>query len=248
MVLSNPAIPAGSIVAVTGINGYIGSHVANECLKSGFKVRGVVRNATKSAWLKTLFAKHGDAFSLFEVADMFTDGGLDEAFAGVAGVAHVASPVVFETAPDKVVGPAVQGALTALKAAKKSGTVKRFVLTSSSRAATLALQNEVFTVSADSWNDAAVERAYANKDGVPEEKALEQAFDVYCASKVLSEKALWDFVRDEKPDFVANTVLPDTCFGTVLDPANQSRPSTAGWAADVLEQGDKAMVPRLSSE
>lgn len=45
------AIPRGSTVLVTGANGFIGSHVCNEFLQSGFDVKGAVRDTSKSSWL-----------------------------------------------------------------------------------------------------------------------------------------------------------------------------------------------------
>lgn len=44
-------IAPGSIVLVTGVNGYIASHVADQLLESGFNVRGTVRDVQKAAGL-----------------------------------------------------------------------------------------------------------------------------------------------------------------------------------------------------
>lgn len=40
---------------------------------------------------------------------------------------------------------------------------------------------------------------------------------VYCASKKLAEKAAWDFLKDEKPNFYLTTLCPPKISG----PANQ---------------------------
>lgn len=39
---------------------------------------------------------------------------------------------------------------------------------------------------------------------------------VYAASKVAGEKALWDFVKEQRPKFVVNTILPNFNVGTIL--------------------------------
>ena len=43
-----------------------------------------------------------------------------------------------------------------------------------------------------------------------------QGAHVYSASKVEGENALWKFVKEEKPKFVANTILPNLNFGRIL--------------------------------
>ncbi|KAL2281298.1 hypothetical protein FJTKL_11720 [Diaporthe vaccinii] len=123
--------------------------------------------------------------------------------------------------PDVVVGNAVKGVLNALRAAKKEGAgMKRFVYTSSSTAATFPKPGEVFSVTAESWNDEAVEK---------------DAFVVYAANKTESERAVWKWARETEPEFVINTVLPNANFGTVLSPENQGFPSTARWIKAVLD-------------
>lgn len=78
------AIPAGSTVLVTGSNGLIGSHIADQFLQRGFRVRGTVRDAGKNAWMTALFdAKYGTGqFELFQLPDMAVSGAFDEAVRG----------------------------------------------------------------------------------------------------------------------------------------------------------------------
>lgn len=81
---NNLALPEGSRVLVTGANGLIGSHVANQFLNLGFNVRGTVRDVAKSDWLRLLFEnKYGkDRFELLAVPDIASQGALDEAVKG----------------------------------------------------------------------------------------------------------------------------------------------------------------------
>ena len=49
------ALEAGATVFVTGANGLIGSHIADQLLKRGYHVRGAVRNAEKHKYLLDYF-------------------------------------------------------------------------------------------------------------------------------------------------------------------------------------------------
>lgn len=74
------ALNPGSTVFLTGVNGLIGSHIADQLLKRGYHVRGAVRNKIKSQWLSTYFdGKYkGTDFNLVEVPDMTVQGCYDE--------------------------------------------------------------------------------------------------------------------------------------------------------------------------
>lgn len=78
------AIPKGSTVLVTGTNGQVGSHVADQFLQFGYKVRGAVRDTKKNAWLNTVFnEKYGnDKFELVSIPDMAVPEAFDEAIKG----------------------------------------------------------------------------------------------------------------------------------------------------------------------
>lgn len=82
--IENPAIPKGATVLVTGANGLLGSHIADQFLEYGYNVRGTVRDTEKNAWLAQLFEKnHGPGrFELFKVPDMTAEGAYNEAVKG----------------------------------------------------------------------------------------------------------------------------------------------------------------------
>lgn len=78
--IDNPAIPKGSTVLVTGVNGFIGSQVASKFLEIGYNVRGTVRDTKKQAWMQDFFdERHGKGkFELYSVPDMAVEGAYDE--------------------------------------------------------------------------------------------------------------------------------------------------------------------------
>lgn len=80
----------GSTVLVTGITGYIGSHVADQLLQAGFKVRGTVRNVEKAAGLlKNWESKFGAGqVDLVVVQDISKPGAFDEAVKGYFKIQH----------------------------------------------------------------------------------------------------------------------------------------------------------------
>lgn len=83
----------GSLVLVTGANGFIASHTINELLENGYRVRGTLRSLEKAQWLVELFGKRfGDkAFEPVVVSDMVKEGAFDEVMEGCSGVVHMAS-------------------------------------------------------------------------------------------------------------------------------------------------------------
>ena len=49
-----PAIAPGSLVLVTGVNGFIASHVADQLIQAGYRVKGTSRDTTKTQWIQEL--------------------------------------------------------------------------------------------------------------------------------------------------------------------------------------------------
>lgn len=77
-------IPKQSTVLVTGITGYIASHVADQFLAAGYKVRGTSRSIEKAHSIKKVLEKRHGAGSveIVAVADMAKAGAFDEAVKG----------------------------------------------------------------------------------------------------------------------------------------------------------------------
>lgn len=130
--------PEGTI-AVTGASGLVGVYVVRALLRRGAQVRAVVRDAgddSKRAAVLAAAADLGDeAMSRLDFAsgDLLVAGSYDEALQGCTGVIHVAAVARILAGPPQqdIVRPAVFGVDNVFAAARRAGSVRRLVLTSS---------------------------------------------------------------------------------------------------------------------
>lgn len=104
--------PAGSLVAVTGANGYIGSHIVQQLLAKGYRVRAIVRDPTNPTKVAHLRALPHAAERLELAKGELSEEDYVRAFAGAAAVIHAASPYVYQAddADRDIVQPAIKGA------------------------------------------------------------------------------------------------------------------------------------------
>ncbi|KAG9511362.1 putative oxidoreductase [Fragariocoptes setiger] len=179
------------LVLVTGVSGYLGSHVAQQLLAHGYRVRGTVRSSSNTDYINTLrelLTKGQSNTSIeFVEADLLNKTCWSAAVAGCDYICHVASPFPLEVPShaDELIAPAVDGTLAVLKAAADSGTAKRVVLTSS-----LAAVHDVKLLGPDSDPN----KVYNEEDWVDPDEV-----EPYSRSKILAEKAAMKFV-EELPD------------------------------------------------
>lgn len=177
-------------VLVTGGSGYVGGRCVKTLLERGYDVRTTVRSLAKEAALRAAVSG-GDRLRVF-AADLTKDEGWDDAMAGCDYVLHVASPLGGQSDPGAFLAPARGGTLRVLAAATKAG-VKRVVMTSAAAAARPR-------------RGVSDETVWADPD--------DPQFDAYRRSKILAERAAWDFMKDKTVQF--STILPGAVFGPVL--------------------------------
>ena len=189
-------------VLVTGGTGFVAGWCIVELLKRGYAVRTTVRDLAKGQGVRDAVATvvdPGDRLT-FVAADLMADAGWAEAVAGCDYVLHVASPLGRGEADtdETLIPPARDGALRVLRAAVAAG-VKRVVMTSSTAACASKLQGP------DTNNDETVWTDLGDKGS-----------NAYRRSKVVSERAAWDFMAAQGGQTGFATVLPSAIFGPVL--------------------------------
>ncbi len=193
-------------ILLTGVNGFIGGHIAVRLLDAGYSICGSVWPADTDveATQRYLQAALADPAAIqrldFAVLDLSSDDGWRDAMAGCQAVVHTASPVPMRQPRRErtVVKPAVEGTLRVLKAAQDAG-IARVVLTSSSVAVTEGhgkTRTEPFTEA--EWTNVSA-----------------RGLSPYTISKVMSERAAWDFVgQAAAPELVV--INPGFTIGPVI--------------------------------
>ncbi|TCD63894.1 hypothetical protein EIP91_004803 [Steccherinum ochraceum] len=191
------------LVLVTGVSGYLGSHVVDQLVHAGYRVRGVVRSA-KIAANKEAFSIYKDAVEIYGIDDLVS-GVFPEAFEDVHDVIHVAAPLVGRAASaEEAFTVAVEGSLNILRQAEKAG-VKHFSFASSIVAVSTGfLAGDFNKINEDQWCEVDKEGILNNKNTDP--------VTIYIAEKVLSELAVWEFA-DRHPHIEVTAVNPPYFYG-----------------------------------
>jgi dihydroflavonol-4-reductase len=190
-------------VLVTGATGFVGAEITRQLLERGYRVRGTTRDVDKAVRQGhlSLLPGAGERLELVQ-ADLLDPGSYHEAARGCEFVVHVASPYVLNVGDPQrdLIDPAVNGTVSVLEAAAGARSVVRVVLTSSFAAIQGPPGGRVFTE--DDWNtEASVD------------------FQSYNYSKVLAERAAWDFVESHSPPFDLVVINPTGVIGPSLIPS-----------------------------
>ncbi|KAK6379990.1 hypothetical protein LTS17_006064 [Exophiala oligosperma] len=233
------------IVLITGINGYIATHIGVQLLRKGYKVRGTSRSsATQTHLLSGAFKGHDSRYEHAVVPDITAPGAFDSAVRGVHAVIHTASPVDFSlTNVDDFFRPAVGGNLSILNSAlahassSSTTTLRSFVVTSSVAAVV------------DRWRQAP-DHAYTEADWNTSGEAVARkdfsALVAYGASKAAAERAVWDWVAEHQPRFAVSSVLPAVVTGPPVSwpqsPQGLNETLLPVWR---IWSGDKQLPPQI---
>lgn len=238
-----PALdPSITTILVTGATGSIANHVINEALKLGYTVRGTARTEEKAKSTHAIF-NNNPKYSTVIVSDYGSPiaSEIDEAVRGVNAIIHVAGDTSFGSNAEEVISKAINGNQAFLEAAARepNGSVKRVVVTSSSTAAAMPIPDKEITLTAGTFNEEAVDVA-RNKPGECIGPCF-YGFVVYAASKTEGEKFLWSWVKDKKPNFVVNTILPGFNGGRVLKGGSEG--VTSAFTANCVRKGERPPLP-----
>ena len=213
------AVNGHKIVLITGINGYIASHIGLILLQKGYSVRGTSRSASAAHRLLSLpsspphateagpFHAYATQYQHVLVPDITLPGAFDDAVRGVYSIIHTASPVDFTlTTVDEFFTPAIQGNLSILNSAKGHAgpQLSSFVLTSSIAAVV------------DRWKQPPA-HVYTEADwNTSGEAVARESFTApvaYGASKTAAERTLWTWRDENKPAFSCSAINPGVVTG-----------------------------------
>jgi len=191
------------LVAVTGSSGFIASHIINEFLQRGYRVRAVVRdpsNEEKVAHLKAM-AQGAPGSLEFASGDLLQAGSFDNAFAGVDVVVHSAAVVEITDVKDaqkSIIDPAVVGTKNILDSVDKEASVKAFVYTSTCLAVQSFGKPEGHVFTEEDWNDwSTIERG-----------------DPYGFGKTEAEKLIHE--RSKGKPYTVSVINPGVVLGPVF--------------------------------
>lgn len=256
-------VDPGSLVLVTGGNGFIAAHCIAVLIRSGHRVRATVRSAAKADATRKALATAGvqnlASLELAVVEDPTDLDALSPALDGCQAVMHLASAFNYDAAPgefeEKLMIPAVNGTQVVCEAAQKQSSIRRVIIMSSFASvydATQGLQpGRVYTEEdwapltyEDGVNASAVVSVEIGNFWNTEWTNTFQPI-AYRASKVVAERAAWDFVRDHQVQYQLVTLCPGMVFGKMIHPVSSVSQLNASnqivWG--VLSAGRDGEVP-----
>ena len=216
-------------VLVTGLSGFISSHVTERLLAKDYAVRGTVRNKAKGQKIVEALAANGSDVSKLELveADLGSDAGWEEAVQDCRYIQHIASPFPLEAPSDReaLVPEARAGAMRVIEHGLGAGT-ERIVMTSSM----VSMMGQKgrgshMLVKEDDWSD-------------PDWKPL----TAYPVSKTRAEKAAWDYVKTQGLSDKLTTVCP----GLVLGPDTYKNGGASLGLIIAMFSGDFPKAPKIA--
>ncbi|KAK6460305.1 protein induced by osmotic stress [Scheffersomyces coipomensis] len=226
-------------IFISGATGYIAQHIILQLLARGDKVVGQVRSAAKGDSFVKDFNNKNFSYEIVKVLEQ--EGAFDDVLAKhpeVTVFIHTASPVNFDIEDNErdILIPAIKGTKNVLASIKKSTPqIKRVVVTSSVVAAAThsELEDPKYVGGEDSW----LPTTY-------EEGKSADAQSAYATSKKYAELAAWEFVKEEKPNFILSSVLPGYVFGPqAFESGLENLNLTAAVVANALQLKKDDEVP-----
>lgn len=216
-------------VLVTGISGFIGSHVAKRLLEKGYDVRGTVRNASKGARIVNALTHDIADPTRLEIVEtnLGSDAGWADAIKDCRYIQHIASPFPLEAPSDReeLVPEARAGAQRVLEHGFSAG-VERIIMTSSMVAmmGQKGRGKEKFLTESD-WSD-------------PDWKPL----TAYPVSKTRAEISAWAYAEAQGLKDKLVTVCPGLVFG----PDTYHNGGASLGLIKALFSGEFPMIPKIA--
>lgn len=200
-------------VLLTSGSGFIAAHVLDVLLSRGHSVVTTVRSPEKAKQIQQSHSDMGkDKLDFAIVEDMAQPNAFEKAVVSdppFEAVIHTASPYHFNATDDQkikeLLDTALRGTTGILKAVKANApTVKRVIITSSFAAIVDPKKRAGHVYTEQDW------------DPISEKEAYQNPLSAYRASKTFAERAAWDFVEQEKPNFSLTTCNPPLVLGPIV--------------------------------
>ncbi|KAH8885261.1 NAD(P)-binding protein [Thozetella sp. PMI_491] len=197
-----------SRVLVTGGSGFIAAHILKVLLERGHSVVTTVRSEAKGTKILTSLGVLRERLRFVVVDDIAREGAFNDAVQSdppLEYVIHTASPFPdhFTDPVNDLLDPAIKGTRGILQAIQTYAPgVKRVVVTSSF-AAIVNPTSPPSVYDESSWNPVTWE-------GAVNDRSL-----TYRGSKTFAEKAAWEFIEKEKPNFGLVTMNPPLVYGPI---------------------------------
>ena len=193
------------VIAVTGANGYIGSHVVKVLLARGYRVRAGVRlphSEERVSHLRKLPLQAGGSLEVV-ATDVLDLDAVNALLDGCTDLIHTAATVMIRSSDPqkKILSPSLDGTKNVISALNKHQSIERVVHTSSTAAIRPMKWESGATLSSEVWADDAT---------------LEK--NPYGLAKVLAEREIRKWHNDigSKQGRMLKTIHPCMVFGPPL--------------------------------
>ena len=219
------------LILVTGLSGFIGSHVAAQLLAKGYRVRGTVRNKAKGQKIVDKLAAHGADVSKLEMveANLSADSGWELAVQDCRYIQHIASPFPLEAPSQReaLVPEARAGAMRVIEHGLGAGA-ERIVMTSSIVAMIGQKgRGPKMLITEKDWSD-------------PDWKPLR----AYAVSKTRAELSAWAYI--EKQTQTDRSRLTVVNPGLVLGPDSYDNAGASLALIQGLMSGEVPKAPKVA--
>lgn len=198
-------------VLLTGGTGFLGAHCVDALLQRNHTIVFTTRSREKGNYI---LANHPNSkgLSYVVVEDIARDNAFDNAVQSdppFEAVIHTASPYHFSftDAKKEMFDPVVLGTTGLLKSLQQYAPAVKRVAITSSFAAMVNVKSHPKVYDGSTWNDVTLDEVLHT-----------DKFTAWRGSKTFAERAAWDFVENEKPNFQVSSINPPLMFGPLRQP------------------------------
>lgn len=197
---------------VTGANSFVAAHIIVELISKGHTVTGTVRRSLAGNKLLADYPEWKGKFEFVVVEDYAREGAFDAIFQAKQydHIVHTAAPMPRVSTTDfdeHFLRPGIEGSLNLLNGANKyAPTLKSIAITGSANSIT----GTIHSIMARSREESKA-KEYTNdmwSDITPQfARESQSQYIMYCCSKKETELAVWEWMKNNKPNFSVSVSL-----------------------------------------